>query len=216
MDTRLSPRLAPDDSQLVTLTLESGYYLLFLPDTGAQCNVVPLHLYKKATKDFDLCRVTPVNTAIISYGGTSIPVLGKVHSRVWRGDFRCLLNCNLVESKRVRPILVIKACLGMNIITYQDNDQLNRPQASKGGIYTHGVPATSPVSAYQVFKRFPRVFPDGVGALAGEYHMVLDKSARPVQHPPRRVPSAIRERRREILEDLEKRKIIARVTTPTP
>ena len=216
MDTRLSPCLAPDDSQLVTLTLESGYYLLFLPDTGAQCNVVPLHLYKKATKDFDLRRVTPVNTAIISYGGTSIPVLGKVHSRVWRGDFRCLLNCNLVESKRVRPILVIKACLGMNIITYQDNDQLNRPQASKGGIYTHGVLATSPVSAYQVFKRFPRVFPDGVGALAGEYHMVLDKSARPVQHPPRRVPSAIRERRREILEDLEKRKIIARVTTPTP
>ena len=205
MDTRLSPRLAPDDSQLVTLTLESGYYLLFLPDTGAQCNVVPLHLYKKA-------RVTPVNTAIISYGGTSIPVLGKVHSRVWRRDFRCLLNCNLVESKRVRPILVIKACLGMNIITYQDNDQLNRPQASEGGIYTQDAWATSPVSAYQLFKRFP----DGVGALAGEYHMVLDKSARPVQHPPRRVPSAIRERRREILEDLEKRKIIARVTTPTP
>ena len=104
----------------------------------------------------------------------------------------------------------------MNIITYQDNDQLNRPQASKGGIYTHGVPATSPVSAYQVFKRFPRVFPDGVGAPAGEYHMVLDKSARPVQHPPRRVPVAIRERLRETLKDLEKREVITRVTTSTP
>ena len=104
----------------------------------------------------------------------------------------------------------------MNIITYQDNDQLNRPQASEGRIYTHDVRATSPVSAYQLFKRFPRVFTDGVGALAGEYHMVLDKSARPVQHPPHRVPSAIRERLREILEDLEKREIIARVTTPTP
>ena len=98
MDTRLSPRLAPDDSQLVTLTLESGYYLLFQPDTGAQCNV-------------DLRRVTPVNTAIISYGGTSIPVLGKVHSRVWRGDFRCLLNCNLVESKRVRLFWSLKRAL---------------------------------------------------------------------------------------------------------
>ena len=59
----------------------------------------------------------------------------------------------------------------MNIITYQDNDQLNRPQASEGGIYTQDAWATSPVSAYQLFKRFPRVFPDGVGALAGEYHM---------------------------------------------
>ena len=56
-----------DDSQLVTLKLESGNYLRFQPDTGAQCNVFPLHLYKKATKDADLCNVTPVSTAIISY-----------------------------------------------------------------------------------------------------------------------------------------------------
>ena len=105
-----------DDSQLVTLKLESGNYLRFQPDTGAQCNVVPLHLYKKATKDVDLCNVTPVNTAIISYGGTSIPILGKVHLYVWRGHFRCLLDCNLVDSKKVSPILGRKVCLGMNII----------------------------------------------------------------------------------------------------
>ena len=42
-----------DDSQLVTLKLESGNYVRFQPDTGAQCNVVPLHLYKKATKNVD-------------------------------------------------------------------------------------------------------------------------------------------------------------------
>ena len=65
VDTRLSPRLAPDDSQLATLKLESGYYHWFQPVTGAQCNVVALHLYKKATKDFDLRSVTPTNTAII-------------------------------------------------------------------------------------------------------------------------------------------------------
>ena len=57
-----------DDSQLVTLRLEFGNYLRFQPDTGAQCNVVPLHVYKKATKDVGLCNVTSVNTAIISYG----------------------------------------------------------------------------------------------------------------------------------------------------
>ena len=49
-----------DDSQLVTLKLESGHFLRFQPDTGAQCNVVPLHLYKKATRDFNLLNVTPV------------------------------------------------------------------------------------------------------------------------------------------------------------
>ena len=103
-----------DDSQLVTLKLESGNYLRFQPNTGDQCNVVPLHLYKKATKDVDLCNVTPVNTGIILYGGSSIPILGAGHLRVWRRDFRCLLDCNLVDSKKVRPILGRKACLGMN------------------------------------------------------------------------------------------------------
>ena len=65
-----------DDSQLVTLKLESGNFLRFQPDTGAQCNVVPLHLYKKASKDFELLNVTPINTAIVSYGGVAIPVVG--------------------------------------------------------------------------------------------------------------------------------------------
>ena len=44
-----------DDSQLVMLKLESGNYLRFQPNTEAQCNVVPLHLYKKATKDMLIC-----------------------------------------------------------------------------------------------------------------------------------------------------------------
>lgn len=51
-----------DDSQLVTLKLSSGNYLRFQPDTGAQCNVIPVKLYKKATKDYKLERVTPLNT----------------------------------------------------------------------------------------------------------------------------------------------------------
>ena len=127
-----------DDSQLVIPKLESGNYLRFQPNTGDQCNVVPLHLNKKATNDVDLCNVTPVNMVIILYGGTSIPILRTGHLRVWRRDFRCLLDCNLVDSKKVRPILGRKVCLGMNIIQYLDNDQLNRPQEFDGEVYTLG------------------------------------------------------------------------------
>ena len=63
----------------------------------------------------------------------------------------------------------------MNIIQYLDNDHLNRPQESDGEVYTHDFPAISPVSADQLIKSFPCVFADGVGALAGEYHMALDR-----------------------------------------
>ena len=43
-----------DDAQFVSLRLESGKYLQFQIDMGAQCNVIPVTLYKKATKDFKL------------------------------------------------------------------------------------------------------------------------------------------------------------------
>ena len=147
-----------DDSQLVTLKLESGNYLRFQPDTGAQCNVVPLHLYKKGTRDFNLLNVTPVSTAVISYGGTSIPILGRIRLRVWRGDFRCFLDCHLVDSKRVRPILGRKACLGMKIIKYLNNDPLNHPQTSDGGdVYAHDASIEPVLSADQLVKKFHRV-----------------------------------------------------------
>ena len=41
-----------DAAQIVTLRLESGNYLRFQIDSGAQCNVIPMSLYEKAiTRD---------------------------------------------------------------------------------------------------------------------------------------------------------------------
>ena len=67
-----------DDTQLVTLCLESGNHLRFQPDTGAQCNVIPVHLYKKAANDPDLKQIKPTNSAISAYGGSKPLVLGQV------------------------------------------------------------------------------------------------------------------------------------------
>ena len=82
-------------------------------------------------------------------------------------------------------------------------------------MYAHDASIKPVLSADQLVKKFHRVFSDGVGKLPGEYHMTLDETAKPVQHPPRRVPVAIREHPRETLEDLERQEIVARVTTLT-
>ena len=82
-----------DDSQLVTLKLESGNYLRFQPDTGAQCNVIPIDIYKKATKDYRLERVKPANTQLAAYGGSKLTVAGLVRIRVWCGNYKCQLDC---------------------------------------------------------------------------------------------------------------------------
>ena len=59
-----------DESELITLRLESGNYLRFQPDTGAQCNVILVSLYKKATRDFKMENVNSIQTPLVAYGGT--------------------------------------------------------------------------------------------------------------------------------------------------
>ena len=65
-----------DDSQLITLKLESRKYLRFRPDTGAIYNNIPLDLYKKATGDFKLEHVEPDKTKISAYGGGKVECCG--------------------------------------------------------------------------------------------------------------------------------------------
>ena len=186
-----------DDSQLVTLKLESGNYLRFQPDTGAQCNVIPVHLYKKASKDHTLKQVKKAKTVITAYGGSRLPVVGQVVIRVWRDQFKCLLDWKLVDCPDIRPILGRKACIGMNIVKYTDNDAINKPQSDGAPIHavdntvsSNAVHAT--MSKESLVKGFPQVFAEEVGQLDGEYHIKLDTTMAPVQHAPRRVPVALR------------------------
>lgn len=99
------------DSQLVTLKLKSGNYLRFQPDTGTQCNVIPLHLYKKATKDVRVKHMKTYPTVIVAYGGLKIPVVGQVQIHVSRGDYKGYLDCKLVDSTEIWPLLGRKPVL---------------------------------------------------------------------------------------------------------
>ena len=102
-----------DDSQLVTVRLESGNFVRFQPDTVAQCNVLPLHIYKKASK---LEKVNRSQASLVTYGGSKIKVMGCVNIRGWRNDKSYLLDCRLIFNEEIRPILGFKSCLAMNII----------------------------------------------------------------------------------------------------
>ena len=132
-----------DDSQLVTLKLESRNYLRFQPDTGAQRNVIPIDIYKKATKDYRLERVKPANTQLAAYGGSKLTVVGLVRIRVWRGNYKCQLDCKLVDNKAIHPLLGRKACVGMKIIQYVDNDEMNKPQTGSIPVYSLDNTATA-------------------------------------------------------------------------
>lgn len=202
-----------DDSQFVTLRLVSGNYVRFLVDSGVQCNVIPLGIYKKATKDKALKHVTSAQMRITAYGGATLPVVGTVLLQVWRGDFHCRLACKLVDRKDIHPLLGRKACIGMRIVSYLDNDQINQPQTGDTSIYAIEKPG--PQSIEQLVEKFPTVFSKGVGLLEGKYHIRLDDSIEPAQHSPRCVHVPLWELLRRTLSDLIQQGIVAPVQEPT-
>ena len=124
-----------DDSQCVTLQLDSGNYIRFQIDSGAQCNVLPLKMYKRATKDVQMNDVIKCQSSIIAFGGSRLTVVGEVRVRVWRGDYKCILICKLVDRDNIRPILGRKACVGMKLIEYTDNDALHKPATRGAQVY---------------------------------------------------------------------------------
>ena len=95
------------NSQQVTVKLESGNNLRFQVDTGAQCNVIPLNVYRKATKDYFLQNIVLSQQKITAW--STIPVYGTVLLRVQRGNGHCKLNCKLVDRDDIRAILGRKA-----------------------------------------------------------------------------------------------------------
>ena len=203
-----------DDSQLVTLKLESGNFIRFQPDTGAQCNVLPLHVYRKASKDEKLEKVNRTQASLVAYGGSKIKVIGRVSMCVWRNERSHLLDCRLVDSEEIRPILGIKSCLAMNIIQYKDNDLLNKPET--GGSLVYAIEdQPPPVTKEELMLKFPDVFGEGLGQLDGQYTIRLDETVPPVQHAPRRIAVALRPQLKDTLDALEAQGVIAQVTTPT-
>ena len=172
-----------DDTQLVTLGLESGNYLRFQLDTSAQGNVIPVHLYKKAVNDPDLKQIKPTNSAISAYGGSKFLVVGQITLRVWRDNVTYRLDCKIVDNKNIRPILGRKACVGMNIVKYTDNDAINKPTTGNASVYSVE-DNLSGMSKESLIKKFPEVFAKEVGQLDGEYHIKTDPTVSLVQHPP--------------------------------
>ena len=58
-----------DATQQVTLRVESGNFIRFQPNTGVQCNVLPMDIYKEATLDFNLRHMEDLNSTLVAFGG---------------------------------------------------------------------------------------------------------------------------------------------------
>lgn len=103
-----------------------------------------------------------------------------------------VVDCKLVDSNDIRPILGRKACMSIKVIQYTDNDAINKPQTNKAKVYAvvDLTGANTGTGKNSILGQFPQVFSDEVVQLDGEYLIKLKATANAVQHSPRRVPVA--------------------------
>jgi len=65
-----------------------------------------------------------------------------------------------------------------------------------------------------ILEKFADVF-TGIGCMPGEYHIVIDASVRPVEHPARRVPIVLQPKLKKTLDSLVQSGIIIKRDEPT-
>ena len=144
--------------------------------------------------------MTIAKSRITAYGGTTLPVVGTIQFNVTRDSLNATLHCKIVDGINIHPLLGRESCLQLKIISYLDNDKLNKLDTGNSLVFALDI--TTTLTREQLIKQYPKVFGPGVGLLEGKYCIRIDNTHQPVQHAPRRVPVAIRDKFKQTLEHL--------------
>ena len=121
------------DDQTVTLKVRERHYIRFQLDSGADCNVLPIHVYMAATGDEQLLKVKSSSVRLLGYGQRDEKSVGQVTIKVWRERHvgnqlvtrSAFIKCELVDGRNFHSILGAKACERLNLIEVKDSDAMN-------------------------------------------------------------------------------------------
>ena len=193
------------DREMVTLTVfkdaksATGYEIAFLMDTGAQCNLLPVDVYKQVSGDQHLNFLySRGKSALILANGEEHLIEGKATLFASRKGQKRQIEVNVVRGGGYEPILSKQTMLDMNLIQILDSDHLSVVK----------------IDSDPLLDEYADVF-EGLGKLAGQYEITVDETIKPVVHPPRRLPVAIVERVQRKLEEMTTDGIIEQVNQPT-
>ena len=181
----------------VDLAMTDSNSIHFKIDTQGDVTVIPLSLYKQLKFKPVL---TPSATIINGFGGARIKSQGTVVLPV-------KTQSNKVYFLRAEVV----PCKCPAILS--DSDSVALGLVKRVFQYSN----SNPASTQAIIAKYHDVN-EGVGCIPGEYSLKCDDSVKPVAHPPRPVPAALREAVKAKLKSLEECGIIERVPvgTPTP
>ncbi|XP_062601076.1 uncharacterized protein K02A2.6-like [Saccostrea cucullata] len=197
-DTIRSVTSEPKKHVYATMNIDKTT-IKFQVDSGASCNVIPI---SKLDESGSYYKLTKSTTVLTTYDKSRIQPLGKTSLKLVNPKTKELYDTEFVVVKQdTTPILGSQTIQRMKLVTIHYDNILTVTEETLTEEY--------------VFSEYKDVF-DGTGCLAGTYSLQTDPSIKPVVHPPRKIPVALRDKLKTELERLTEKEIITPVTEPTP
>ena len=127
------------------------------------------------------CGIRALPCAVLRYSYPSPPY----------SPSRVEMQIFFITDEDVRPLLGDETCLELNLIKVMASgiSESETVNAVNDKVQTVHIFLTRD----QILKEYGDVF-EGLGCMDGPYHMELDDTVKPVVHPPRKVPLALRDR----------------------
>ena len=158
-------------------------------NTWCVVNVLPEKVYKALTKR---PRLSPTKAELAAYDGGKISVKGKYISHINQGSNKTVPLQFFVVNTEASPIIGLKTCEQLNWIKR---------------IYKLAADYGSMLGDYDVF--------GDLGCLLEEYHIHVDSTVKPVAHPARRVPFALKDELKSELDRMTSLGVTEKVEKPT-
>lgn len=172
----------------------------FQLDSGSTCNTMGVKDIQHISARYNVNFLKRSNVTMKLYDGTNIQSEGSCiirlkHNReAWDVKFEIAKNAQ-------NPILSGSTCEKMGLITMDSNvETCYKVQASQ--------------QKDSIIAEFADVF-EGLGCIGGEYDIQLQDDAKPIKQQPRRVPTAMRQKLKQRLKEMEEMGVITKVPEPT-
>ena len=135
-------------------------------DTGSECDLLPLKVYKSITGDDTVKMLRKYNKSIVSYTGERKQIAGKISLPVRHKDRKNILTFNAINGD-YQPILSLNKSIALGIVTLADREVLS---------------LTISPQSNTILGEYKDVF-EGLGELPGEYKIITDERVKPKVHP---------------------------------
>ena len=158
-------------------------------DTGSQVNVLPIKIYNRLSNS----TLQKSRCKLISYSGHKLNTIGKATLLVGTKEKFSPVEFQVVDHQ-AQPVLGLQTCLELQLIKRMYTVNSDDPN--------------------QLLNEYRDVF-EGLGCLPGDYNIQLQDNAKPVIHPPRKIPFAQRSKVKKELDRMVRDGVIEPVNEPS-